>query len=101
FTPNHSLPCLLSHLKPDLMCSELFEEDDLTSSDSSKCSSASSSDDSSYHYTRNDSPLSAVDIFTEFDRGVLQAVLESEDNANNPGGASSTSNESPLSILVS
>nr|ACO12628.1 G1/S-specific cyclin-D2 [Lepeophtheirus salmonis] len=78
--------------EPDLMCSELFDEN---IHDSSKCSSTSSEDSTDYY--RSNSPLSAVDIFTEFDRGVFQAVLDSDEKP----GASSSSSDSPLSILVS
>ena len=79
--------------EPDLVCSEILLEelDSLDSSSSSSTKTVTSAESPS----RSDSPLSAVDIFTDFNTNVLQ-VYEDEAEA-----AKASSIDPTYSILVS
>ena len=78
---------------PDLLCTEDLSNDVelIEDFDHEECclSPITASGDKSGH-SRSSSPLSAVDIFSEFDNNVLQAIFDQAENL-----------DSPYSILVS
>ena len=76
---------------PDLSCDEKLSRDSLSSTSSEHSTFA----DSEYTLggSRSSSPLSAVDIFTEFDQNVLQPMYDQVE--------SNTDNSFNTSILVS
>ncbi len=82
-----------SPASPDLACQEHLEDESVLVSDESIPGAVASS--SSYCLeepttttSRSSSPLSAVDIFTEFNAGVLRAVFEQGERAMEPGSYS-------------
>ena len=80
---------------PDLSCDEKLSRDRSLSSTSSEHSTFA---DSEYTLggSRSSSPLSAVDIFTEFNQNVLQPMYDQVDQTN-----TDNTNSFNTSILVS
>ena len=79
---------------PDLSCDEKLSRDSLSSTSSEHSTFA----DSEYTLggSRSSSPLSAVDIFTEFNQNVLQPMYDQVDQTN-----TDNTNSFNTSILVS
>ncbi len=87
---------------PDLACKEHLEDESVLVRDdddfclattTSEAATATATAEATSSSSRSSSPLSAVDIFTEFNAGVLRAVFEQGERAMEPGGS--------YSILVS
>ena len=100
-SPNQNLDRTIQSPDPDLICQEQISNDltqDFQTNFSEDFSSRSSfdRDDGSPQYSlgtsnsRSSSPLSAVDIFTEYNTNVLQAIFDQADEL-----------DSHFSILVS